>query len=324
MTVIGPSIGEYDPTHPAMSYSDHSGVTVTTERARFLRPMVFNDAYEHCAPGSRIRFRSDAPSMTVLLFFNNLNTTAAYNDVFLVFVNGVFYQEIDPTNNRTAHPYAVNLSFGTSQFRTIEILLPYCAGVDHSRVIQDPRYLLLKCLPRPSTRMMCIGDSITQSFSAAGIGQSWTMGVALNKNWELVNMGYGSSRTEHHMAGDDAGTIDPDVIVVMLGYNDFGSQTPLATFKTQYDTLLDNLLEDTLAKIYVITPLWGSATNTITLAQYRTAIGEVVTAIGSSRITQINGLTLATNSTASFPDGIHPNNAGSTEIATNLAPLLAA
>lgn len=322
MSIIGPSTGVYDPTHPAMKYTDHSGVTVSTDRARFLRPMVFNDAYEHCAPGSRVAFRSDAASLTASLFFNNLNTTPTYNDVINVYVDGVFFQEIDPTNNRTAHAYPVALNFGSRKFRTIEIIMPYCAGLDFVGIVQDPICLLLPCLPRTSVRMMCIGDSITHGFNASGSRQSWPFLLGIAKNWELVNMGYGSSRTVHHMEGDNVAAIHPDVIISMIGYNDFGSQTPLATFKSQYETMLNNLLAGSLAKIYAVTPLWGSATNTITLGQYRTAIGEVVTSIGNPRITKIDGLPLATNSTAHFPDGIHPNDAGSSAIASNLAPLV--
>lgn len=322
MTTIGPATGVYAPTNGAISYTDHSGVTVGADRARFLRPLVFNDAYEHCAPGSRVRFRSDAAALTVSLFFNNLNTLAAYNDVIQVYVDGVLNQEIDQTNNRTAYSYSIALSFGTPGFRTIEVILPYGAGVDFVAVVQDPIYLLLPCLPRPAVRMMCIGDSITHGFNAGGVGQSWPFLLARSKGWELVNMGYGSSRTEHHMAGDNAGAIDPDVIVILLGYNDFGAQTPIATFKTYYGTLLDNLLGATAAKIYAITPLWGSATNTITLPQYRTAIGEVVAAKASSRVSVLDGLPLATNSTTSFPDGIHPNDTGSAQVASSLGGLV--
>lgn len=321
MTVIGPVTGVYDPTHVAFSYTDHSGVTVTTERARFLRPLVFNDAYEHCAPGSRIRFRSNAPNLQINLFFNNLQNTPAYSDAFCVIVDGV-KQAIDPVNNRTAHAYGIPLSLGSIRLRTIEVILPYGAGVDFTNVTQDPIYLLTPCLNRPATKLLAIGDSITHGFDATYVQNSWPFLLANAKHYELVNMGYGSSRTENHMAGDDAGDIDPDIITILLGHNDFGAQIALNTFKTQYTTLLNNLLADTTAKVYAITLLWTSLSNTITPAQYRTAISEVVTAVGNSRVSVVNGLPLATNSTAHFPDGIHPNDAGSAAIATSLEPII--
>lgn len=322
MTVIGPVTGIYDPTHPAFSYTDHSGVAVTSVRARFLRPLVFNNAYEHCAPGSRIRFRSNAPSLQINLFFNNLQDTAAYSDAFCVIVDGIS-QAVDPVNNRTAYAYGIPLSFGSVRLRTIEVILPYGAGVDFTNVTQDPIYLLVPCLNRPSTKLLAIGDSITHGFDATFVQNSWPFLLASNKNYELVNMGYGSSRTENHMAGDDSGNIDPDIITILLGHNDFGAQIAINTFKTQYTTLLNNLLSDTTAKIYAITLLWTSLSNTITPAQYRTAIGEAVATIGNPRIVVLDGLPLATNSTAHFPDGIHPNDAGSAAIASSLTPLVA-
>lgn len=322
MTIIGPSSGRYGPDHDLISYTDHSGVSVDGGKARFLRPGNFSN-YEHCAPGSRVRLRSDAPRITLHCYYNNLNADGAYADGIGVFVDGAPYSDHSPTESRTAFYYDITLDLGSSQPRTIEVIMPYAAGVDFLGITQGAMYRLFRPLDRPATKLMVVGDSITHGFSVTDTRRSWPFLLAQTKGWQLVNMGFGSARVSSHGSADYAAGIAPNITAVLLGYNNFADQTALLAFKGGMTTLLNGLLAGTIGTVYVITPTWSSNTNTITLANYRTAINEAVTAISSERLVVIDGLSLATNSTAHYPDGVHPNDAGAEAMATALAAVIA-
>ncbi|MGM4915901.1 SGNH/GDSL hydrolase family protein [Tardiphaga sp. 813_E8_N1_3] len=318
MTVIGPSTGFFDPTHSGFGYTDHAGVAVASDKARFTRPLVFID-YERASPGARVRFRTDAPNVTLKLFMNNLAPNNGTNSI-AAYIDGVFSSDNAPTRG-VAMSYDIAL-VGTG-FRLIELMMPFAAGVDFVGAVIDPRYRILPALPRPPI-LMTVGDSITHGFESTLTRLSWPTRLSQAVGMQLVNMGFGSSRTIHHMAGDSAAAIQPAKIITALGHNDFGAQVDGNTLKSQYTSMLNTWLTGTSAKIYVVTPFWTNLTGALTIAQYRTAITEAATAIGNSRITVIDGLARATNSTASFPDGIHPNDAGSAEIAASLLPFIAA
>lgn len=313
MTVIGPSTGYYNPMHPSIHYTDHAGVDVNVLRARFTRPLVFL-GYENAAPGARIRFRTDAPTCTAKLYMNNLAPDNGTNSIAL-YIDGVWSQDLTPARG-VAMEYDVALA--GSGYRLVEFVLPFAAGVDFLGVVMDPRWHLLPPLPRPPI-LLAVGDSITHGFEATLTRNTWAFRLAQAKGMQLVNMGFGSSSSVHHIAGDNAGALQPAKIITALGHNDFGGQVALATFKSNMTTIINIWLAETSAHIYVVLPFWTSLVKAITIAQYRTALTEAVAAIGSGRISVIDGEPLALNSTAHFPDGIHPNDAGSLAIANALA-----
>jgi lysophospholipase L1-like esterase len=132
--------------------------------------------------------------------------------------------------------------------------------------------------------------------------------------------------------------LDADLVTIAMGFNDFAHGKPLATFRSDYGQLIDNLRSNELgrgdstpAMVVAITPIrWlgEPATNAIglTLEQYRGVIGEVIAERAADpSIHLVDGVPLVPADRQLYAgDGLHPNDAGFAAYATNLAAALAA
>lgn len=319
MTVIGPlSTGKLSPTDPRITYAGFAGIDINADRARPIRPVSFSSGLEYAAPEARVMLRTASPTVVFRLNNNGLMANGSIvNRIFSVLINGGLYQDYTPP---ASGAYDLSIDFGSAQVRKIELLFPHAAGYDLLGVNLDPVYATLPFLPKK--RIVAAGDSITQGAFASAARSSWAFLLGQAKNAEIINMGYSGGIASTLGNGSWANSLKPDAIIALLGHNDFQAQNSIATFKSAVDALLTTWLNGTSATIYMVTPLWSSVSKSIPISSYRTAIGEVVSAKSSSRITLIDGLSLAAGSTSFFPDGIHPNDAGSIAIATALAPLI--
>lgn len=313
----------YTPDNAAIDYSDYCAVDVNASRARFTRPLVDGNGFEYTNPGARVRFRTDSTFVRIRLRYNDLITApATYSGQGQVLVDGVELRTFDKAESAVPGDRSINLSFDEYATRTIEIVMPYCAAVDFEAVEIIPSATLSAPDDRPATRLVALGDSITHGFTSTGVGQSWATRLAVAKNWQLLNHGYGSRRC-FAVDGTTAGNLLPDVATYLIGYNNFFDQTALATFKATYKSVITNLraIRPTI-KVYCITPTWSDDTNTLTLENYRQQIRDALSELGSSLNVLVEGEPLATNSLTHFPDGIHPNDAASAQIATALASVV--
>ncbi|MBX4967186.1 SGNH/GDSL hydrolase family protein [Rhizobium binae] len=303
---------------PEIDFSDFLDMDLNADRARFSRPIVDGSGYANCTPGGRIRFRSNATSITFRLFYNNLVTRPdTYNDVSAVLVDGAVFATFT-SPGRVAARKDQTITFGSEQMRTIELLLPYCAGVEFQGIQQTPGALLLPCVPRPALSLLALGDSITHNFSASAAHLSWPFLLGVAKRWQVRNLGYGG-RTTVPSDGTVAGSYGTDFVTVLLGHNDFRAQTPLATFKAQQQALQQNLrAANPDCRIIVITPTWTNVSLAIPIESYRVQIRAAFGEIADGNALLIEGEPLAGNSTGSFPDGVHPNDAASAQMAASI------
>jgi lysophospholipase L1-like esterase len=308
----------YSPAHAAIGYSDYCAVDPTSVRARFTRPTVDAFGFENANPGARVRFQTNSQLVTVRLRYNDLITAAdTFNGEGQILADGVEVQTFGKAEGEFGALW-VSVPFGSAVSRLIEVVMPYCAAVDFEGVEVTAGATMAAGAARTATKLGGLGDSLTHGFASTGIGKSWPTLLAANKNWQIINHGYGSRRTDA-ADGNAMGNLAPDVVTVLLGHNDFRDQLALATFKTRYKALVTNLRTlRPLIKIYCITPLWSDDTNTLTLEDYREQIRDGLDEINNPLNVLVEGEALATNNVSSFPDGIHPNDTGSDEIADSL------
>jgi lysophospholipase L1-like esterase len=334
ITVVPPPTVSIAPNNSAINYSDDYTLALTATSATFSRPLVDGQGLNSVAPGARIRFQSAAPYVVIHLSYTNLATLQnAYNGVGIVLVNGAFFTNFDQPQLAAGAPVRnvdVVLTFASATSRLIEIVLPYCASVSLLGIDVDATSPNLSPVqPRPSGPLLVLGDSITQGFYATGIGGTWPFLLSQAKGWQVVNGGYGG----RIVVPSDAtllapSSISPRAITYLIGYNDFAEQEPLATFYASYVAYLNNLrIANPTSVIYCITPLWTSSTaadygGTIEIESYRQQIRNAVAAINNPLNVLVEGESLVTNSSDYFYDGIHPNDAGSQQMATTLAAVI--
>jgi len=326
--VIGPSTGYFAPDNSIFSYSDHAGLSVDGTKARFTRPLAYG-TLNYVNPGAMVSFRSDATSLSILLDYTNLHNGSYYYPIVSVFVDGALYGDFDPGAARAAFRYEIPLSFPKQDMRTIEVLMPYCAAVDPVGVQHHPQFRTTQRQPRPTNKLVAIGDSITHGFYVSQSRNSWPVLLAKAIGRQSINMGFAGAYSDSHGAASYmSGFSDVDRVTIMLGTNDAigpgGVPVSLNTYQSNMQTLLAGVLANIgpAAKVFMLTPTWTTWQSTYNLAGYRTRAAAAVTAIGDARVTTVDGLSLATNSEVAFTDGVHPNDVGSAQIAAALAPAM--
>ena len=315
------------PNNASISQSDYCAIaTKDATKVRLVRPIVDGQGFETCNPGARIaRFVTNSQTLTIKLAYTGLVTRVdTYNGIGWILVNGAKYQSFTYAKD-IGHSNAVNVlvSFPSATYRTIEVLLPYCASVDFTGLEIESTATITPAASRPSTRLLAMGDSITHGFYSTDESTSWPYLLGVDKGWEVVNTGYGSRRCYPSDATNMAG-LNPSVASYLIGYNDFGGQVPLASFKSDYIAFVNNFraLYPTV-KLYCITPLWTATVLAIPVESYRQQIRDALTTLANPLNVLVEGITLTTGGAGSFnADGIHPNDTGAAEIASALASIL--
>jgi lysophospholipase L1-like esterase len=307
------------PNDSAIDYSDYQLVDVSSSSARFSRSIVDGQGYDTCTPGARVRFTTNATEIVINLQYTNLVTRMdTYNGVGAILVDGAFYASFNRAQGAPG-PLSVGVSFGASVSRLIEIVWPYCASVDLISIQRTAGSTLTAPSARSSTLYVAAGDSITHGFLANEVYSEWAYLLAQSKGWRFINMGYGSRQVSPTDA-TTIGALGASVATYLIGYNNFAAQTALATFKTNYKSWISNFRAGSPScQLYCITPTWSpNSFGALTLENYRQQIRDAVSEIGSALNIVVEGEALATNSSAYFPDNVHPNNAAAVQIRDSL------
>jgi lysophospholipase L1-like esterase len=306
----------YAANHAALAYTDCVAPTFVNGFARFQRPIDdTGSGYMFCMPGGRLRFRSNAPIVNVLLRYNGLVTrTDARNGLGEIYIDGVWNANIaSPAAINVVGPHRVNIVSGTSADRLYEIVLPYADGLEVGGVEVDKPYVVTAAAARTGRLMVCYGDSITQGFNSTEIRNNWPSLLAVAKNFRCINMGYGGRATTAS-DGTAIANLAPDLITVLMGTNDYLSQVPVATYKTNFKALLTNIhnLNPTVP-VYISAPIVNAQTLAIPLSSYQAVPGAAIAELGFSQMIGVDDSTLIT--LAQLTDGTHPGDAGSIAMA---------
>lgn len=313
----------YAPNNSNFSTSDFCSVSVDVNKIRFTRPVVDGQGFETCNPGARVRFSTNSPAINFKLDYTNLVTREdTYNGVGLILVNGVEFSTFNRAQG-AAGQITVSVQLGSQINRTIEVVMPYCASVDFAGIELVTGSTLSAAPARTSIRYVAVGDSITHGFVVSDAGELWAQKLAQSKGWQIINHGYGGRQCAPS-DGTVLASLNPSVATYLIGYNNFYPQTSLSGFKANYKSFINNFRAvNTTTKLYCITPTWSPNTfGSITLEMYRQQIRDALSELGNALNVLVEGEALATNSTTRFPDSVHPNDLGATEMASSLGSLI--
>lgn len=326
---------QYLPNSASFTVSDYSGIAEqTTSTLRFLRTVTSQSfEFQNASPGSRVSFTTTATSVRVSMFHNDRVTwTGAINNNLstgAILVDGVevkTYKWDGLWYETGIVTIELSLSAGS---KTVTIVWPYWVGFE-LRKIEVNTGATVTTVSRPANKIAVCGDSITQGSAASKVTTTWPylLTIPTAENKQLVNLGNGSQLA---VAADGSGLSGTgcNVVTYMIGINDFYAQTPLVTFQTAVQgwitnarTALSSAAIHVISPIYSTTPLTNPTSHPITLDDYRAAVLAAELAAGDANTFYIAGLSIMTNNTNRLSDGIHPNDLGSSEIATNLAALV--
>ncbi len=187
---------------------------------------------------------------------------------------------------------------------------------------------------RKGTRWLAHGSSITQGGSASRAITSYVWQTADLLDWTPINLGFGGSCWGDRVSAlYIASRDDWDIVSLEIGINSVGHgiDTP-RSFELGYDVFLDVIRERHPDKpIVCISPFWcrwdsgsekGRQVELIT--GYRKAIDSIIARHTDEdrNLYFVDGRSLCVGPEHLMPDLVHPNDAGMTHIAQNLAPAL--
>jgi lysophospholipase L1-like esterase len=310
------------PTDGRLHYSDYVRLTLTPEAAVFDRLLDNSAGMQRDAPGARVRFSTNADSVTMLLCSTTPHTHPARNAIACALIDGKPAASFD-LNELGDHALTLPPNPQRRQ-RLIEVVPPYAAACELRWVEVDADATFGPVPERPHVRYVAYGDSITHGFRATDPTGSYPFRIGELNHYEVVNMGFGS-RWAVPTDGTVLGHLCGDVISILIGYNDFAGHQPLADYTKAVTDLLANIrVTQPQVPIFICSPLWSSSVGTPALDEYRQAVRRVVEKSTDPNLHFVDGLSLSDPNPALYPDGVHPNDAGFAQIAERLGKILAA
>jgi len=314
------------PNSSAIQISDFWGTAEqTADTIKFTRPIIEANNFRHQAPGARISFVTNSTSIKPRLYWNGLAPRAdTWRPIITILVNGTEHA----TYTTSASPSSVLLEEPTIALpdgtKTVTLVMPYGGALEVRGFTLSTDAVASPPEARPTKRIAVDGDSISHGFFVTKPNLSWAYKLAEAENAQLLNLANGSMRAVADNATVGLTGSGADIVTYMIGYNNFAAQTDVSFFQSAVEGYITNARTALpSAHIYVISPIYSPNTNTIPLSSYRSAVESAETAVGDANTTFVDGLTLMTNSADRLTDGVHPNDLGSSEIASNLAGIIA-
>jgi lysophospholipase L1-like esterase len=239
-----------------------------------------------------------------------------------VYVDGLFraYIDMDETEGRETTVYLNEPNYPVADEHRVTLYLPAhdVAGVLSYVELDDGASIIPH---KFDTKMLFIGDSITQGWAADRDSLSYANRVSRYFNAESVINGNGSAY--FHNTTFDVPDFEPNTVIVALGTNDFDHFKSKDEMVYHADAYLKNVAQayGKTAKLFYISPIWRGD-----LAKRERAVGtfddcrKTLAGIAQSYgFVHVDGLTLVPHDPEFFWDKfIHPNSLGFGIYAENL------
>ncbi len=322
------------PDDARLQYSDCVAVHIDAQRAHFGRPGPPDGGFNYDSPGARIRFNCRAGLLQAHFFYNGLHGLLdACQGTGLVLIDGGKTATFSAGPQRPGDvTFAIELP-ADGAVHLCELVLPYGDSVDFlGLTLPADAHLETPGAERPSFRLVTYGDSITHGFWAGDVSGSWPYQVGQINDWQVVNLGYAGRQA----AAEDGllvAATPADAITLLIGVNDCLNSKPVERYRADVRGLLDNIRRThAQTPTYVITPLAVPGASWQTQIELLEDFRVALRALVAERTSDVNspdghlylveGEGLIPSLPEYFADGLHPNDAGFTLLAQNLAPLI--
>lgn len=261
--------------------------------------------------GIRAEFLTDAPSFS----FAYKMTRGELNDTIDVYVDGRAYY-IHRTKEQGTKG-TVNVTLPSGQNR-VTVYFPTDSDIWLKKFTINGSWRAVK---PPKTKLLFIGDSITQGIGSGLSGQTYAHVFTRNTNYQVLNQGISGHYHDARVV-QPLPDFKPDKIIVAMGTNDYNRDSfDLSHGKVEdrvppFYKKMDELYKD-VPKL-LITPLWraDAAGELDKFIAFRNWIAE--TASQYENWTIVDGFELVPPITESFADGLHPSAFGMQLYGTNL------
>jgi lysophospholipase L1-like esterase len=287
-------------------------------------------------PGARVTFRTDAKEVIAHLRYSEKHTSrTARRSVGMFLIDGISnpnwtFKSLSTDPLHVPEQVEVALPVpNSSGYHTYALVMPYGDSVDFCGLTINRSASFESPPPRPALRYLAFGDSITHGFTASHIGLTYSYRLAEQRNWQLINLGLGG-RSTHAADGDVIGSLDADIITILIGTNDWQGGVDPKQYRGAISGLLSKLrAHRPRVPVYLMTSLWVSpkwqpAKARFPLEDYRQILRDLLLELKDSNLHLIEGPDLIDHDEKFFdPVLVHPNDAGFSQMAERLAAKIA-
>lgn len=168
------------------------------------------------------------------------------------------------------------------------------------------------------TKMLFIGDSITQGWNSKYDTHSYAYRVSRFFNANSVIQGIGGAF--YHESTFDTIDFDPDTVIVAYGTNDFNRYKTYDEFRGHVKAHLDLIANEYAdKKIFVLSPIWRKDLQERPMGSFEGARQIVIDEANALGLIHIDGLKLVPPMAEFFADAhLHPDDQGFALYAENL------
>ena len=172
----------------------------------------------------------------------------------------------------------------------------------------------------PGTKVLWLGDSITQGYGPLRSGATYVSVVQRELGWDIVNQGIGGYVYDAESLMKMPG-YTPEKIVVAFGTNQYKNKDMTSVCKF-YRRLTEIYGEG--IPVLCITPLWrdGAEEEQIMMREFSAQIKTIVSEYPQIHV--VDGFALVPHRMEYFLDGLHPNALGSEVYGRNLVKAIGA
>ena len=273
------------------------------------------------ALGSSLGERAEATTGVRLDFYTNsrsLELSAYGGNRFELHLNGLLTAPLPmQTLWEEGKTFEIDLSpyHQSGECRVTVIFPSHSIGILDGICLSDGAYLRR---PAYDTRLLFIGDSITQGWNSGLDSLSYAWRVTKMLNAESVIHGVGGGR--FHQSVFDSIPYDPDYVIVAFGTNDFNKYVSYEELRGHARDFLSSVAAEYKGKnLFAISPIWRARSTTMPMGEFdvaRAIIAEEAERLGFAHV---DGMNLVPHLSEYFEDEwLHPNAEGFSLYAENL------
>lgn len=237
---------------------------------------------------------------------------------FDIWIDGVLMHKINMNQFRDEGKIP-EIALGEGEKRVMLALPSHSTGVLSFIEVDDGAFVRAAEF---KTKMLFIGDSITQGYNADYDSLSFAYRTAMFFDAEYVIQGIGGAF--YHESTFDEIPFDADTVIIAYGTNDFSRSKSIDEIYGHADKFLAQVKDYYAGKrLVALSPIWRADDQDRACGSFKQACDAVKKAAELNGFEVIDGMTLVPHITEFFKDAhLHPNDLGFGLYAENLIKAL--